>query len=102
MAEIRDYHDGRIGPMPANINKFNPVPGPNAQSITAVIKKNGRVSGYMLSNGEILPKEEAILRAKSGGINNIGIAMRDGQEYLRSLPDASTSNNLSSMPFFDD
>ncbi len=86
----------------ANISGLNPIPGLNAHNITAVIKRNGSITGYMLSNGEILNKDEAINRAKSGGINNIAVAMRKGNEYLRSLPDDSEANNLSSMPFFDD
>lgn len=79
-----------------------PAGGLTSQSITAVIKKSGRVSGYMLANGEILTKAETLRRAKEGGISNIMIAERDGSEYLRSIPDNSTENNLSSMPFFDD
>lgn len=93
-----NLQDGRIGPLPANINVMNPIPQPNAASITAVTRKNGRISGYQLSNGEIISKEQGIAMAKAGGIKGVGVASRKGNEYLRTLPDNWETNNLSSLP----
>ena len=79
-------------------DEFDPVPKPQAQSITAVVKKDGKITGYELSGGEIISKQEGILRAKNGEIKGVSIAHRKGSEYLRSLPDQKEDNNLSSMP----
>ncbi|HML46104.1 MAG TPA: DUF3892 domain-containing protein [Clostridia bacterium] len=75
-----------------------PTPKPDAQPITGLIKKGGRVTGYQLADGRILDKAEGIRLAKDGGIQGVGIATRNGNEYLKSLPDGSSSNNLSSLP----
>ncbi|MBE6070629.1 MAG: DUF3892 domain-containing protein [Clostridium butyricum] len=70
----------------------------NKKSITALIKKDGEVTGYELSNGEKVSKEEAIKLAKSHEILGVSISNRNGDEYLRSLPDQNEENNLSSLP----
>ena len=93
-----NLQDGRIGPLPANINVMNPIPQPNATSITAVTRKNGRISGYQLSDGTIISKEQGIAMAEAGKIRGVGIASRKGNEYLRTLPDNWEDNNLSSLP----
>ena len=36
--------------------------------------------------------------AKAGEIRGVGVAHRKDTEYLKSLPDASENNNLSSLP----
>ena len=75
-----------------------PIPKPDAQQIVALVKESGRVTGYQLSDGKILDKEEGVELAKQGGIQGVGIASRNGNEYLKSLPDGSESNNLSNLP----
>ena len=92
---------GRIGNLPANINIMNPVPNKDAKTITGLIRKNGKVSGYELSDGRVLSKREGVALAKQGGIRGVAIASRNGSEYLRSLPDGSESNNLGDLPFAD-
>lgn len=87
--------------LPMLANKENPIPKPDAKEITAVLKKGSRISGYQLSTGEILTKEEGISLARAGGIKGVGIATRKGNEYLRSLPDENDSNNLSNLPTID-
>ena len=89
---------GRIGNLPANINSMNPVPNKDAKTITGLIRKNGKVSGYELSDGRVLSKREGVALAKQGGIRGVAIASRNGSEYLRSLPDGSESNNLGDLP----
>lgn len=92
-------NDGMIGKMPANINKEIPVPNADAKTITALIKHSGEVTGYQLSSGEKISKEEGVSIAKSGGINGVAVGVsKKGEEYLRSLPDDNEANNLSSLP----
>ena len=90
--------NGRIGGLPANINIMNPVPNKDAKSITGLVRKNGKVSGYELSDGRVLSKREGVALAKRGGIRGVAIASRNGSEYLRSLPDGTASNNLGDLP----
>lgn len=75
-----------------------PTPNDNAQRITALLKESGKITGYQLSNGDILSKSEGIQLAKQGGIQGVGIAKRNGSEYLKSLPDGTEKNNLGSLP----
>ena len=90
--------NGRIGGLPANINIMNPVPNKDAKSISKLIRNNGKISGYQLSDGTVLSKSEGVALAKQGGIRGVAIASRNGSEYLRSLPDGSESNNLGDLP----
>lgn len=63
---------------------------------------NGEIIAYKLDNGETLEKTKAVELAKQGYINGVQVSVsKKGEEYLRSLPDGSKSNNLSSMPEFD-
>ena len=75
-----------------------PVPNDNAQQIVALLKQKGKVNGYKLANGEELDKAQAVNRARNGGIIGVGIASRNGNEYLKSLPDSSENNNLGNLP----
>ncbi|AOR22788.2 DUF3892 domain-containing protein [Clostridium taeniosporum] len=71
----------------------------NLESITAVVKKSGEITGYELSNGQRISKEEGVNMAKNGGISGVSVSVsKKGEEYLRSLPDEEESNNLSSLP----
>ena len=90
--------DGRIGNLPAHINIMNPVPNKDAKSITQLVRKNGKIAGYQLSDGRMLSKREGVALAKQGGIRGVAIASRNGSEYLRSLPDGDESNNLGDLP----
>jgi hypothetical protein len=82
------------------MNALNEIPTPNAdaQSITALQKESGRVTGYQLSDGRVIDKAEAVNLAKEGGIQGVGISNRNGNEYLKSLPDDTENNNLSNLP----
>jgi hypothetical protein len=75
-----------------------PTPKANAQRITALVKEIGRVTGYKLADGSILDKPQAVELAKQGGIAGVGISSRNGNEYLKSLPDDIENNNLSNLP----
>ena len=82
------------------MNALNEIPTPAASAprITALKKNAGRVTGYQLADGRILEKPEAVALARHGGIAGVGIANRKGNEYLKSLPDGTENNNLSSLP----
>lgn len=84
--------------LPQNINYMTPVPNKDAQNISKLIKKSGRVTGYELEGGTTLTKSEGVALAKQGGIKGVAIATRNGSEYLRSLPDGTDSNNLGNLP----
>jgi hypothetical protein len=75
-----------------------PKPKADAKRITALVKDGGRISGYQLSVGSILSKEEGVRLAREGGIQGVGIATRKGNEYLKSLPDDKEDNNLGNLP----
>lgn len=88
----------RIGNLPANINIMNPVPNKDAKTIMKLIRTNGKISGYQLSDGTVLSKADGVALAKQGGIRGVAIASRNGSEYLHSIPDGKESNNLGDLP----
>lgn len=75
-----------------------PTPKADAKEIVGLIKNSGRISGYMLSDGTKVSKEQGVSMAKTGEIKNVGIAHRKDTEYLKSIPDGSEDNNLGSLP----
>lgn len=79
---------------------FQAIPNPNADAmqIVALVKRGGKTTGYQLSDGQVLSKDEGIELAKNGGIKGVGVATRNGNPYLRSLPDQSEGNNLGRLP----
>lgn len=81
-------------------NALDAVPQPkaDAKEITGLLKSGGKITGYQLSDGETVTKEEGIAMAKAGEIRGVGVAHRKDTEYLKSLPDSTENNNLSSLP----
>lgn len=81
-------------------NTLDSIPDakPDAKDIVGLVKTDGRVNGYQLSDGSTVSKEEGVAMAKDGDINGVGIAHRDGKEYLKSIPDGNENNNLSNLP----
>ncbi len=81
-------------------NALDEVPQPkaDAKEITGLLKSGGKISGYQLSDGSTISKEEGVAMAKAGEIRGVGVAHRKDTEYLKSLPDGAESNNLSSLP----
>ena len=75
-----------------------PQVNPDAKQIVALVKKSGKVTGYQLSDNTIVEKQQAVDMAKQGQIAGVGIAHRGDTEYLKSIPDGSENNNLSSLP----
>ncbi len=75
-----------------------PTPNENAMTITGLVKEKGRITGYQLSDNRIVSREEGVSLAKAGNIKGVGIAHNKDTEYLKSIPDDSEDNNLSSLP----
>lgn len=88
--------------LPMNAMQEVPHPAPDAARIVALVKERGRVSGYKLSDGRVVEKEEGVKLAREGGIRGVGISARNGNEYLKSLPDGTEDNNLSHLPTVSD
>ena len=72
--------------------------GPDARKIIGLVKENGRVTGYQLSDHSIVKKQQAVNMAKQGQIGGVGIAHRGDTEYLKTIPDDSENNNLGNLP----
>ena len=75
-----------------------PEPKSDAKEVVGLVKTSGRVTGYQLSDGSTVSKEEGVNMAKAGEIEGVGIAHRKDNEYLKSLPDGSEDNNLGNLP----
>lgn len=75
-----------------------PTPKEDALSITGLVKKRGKICGYQLSDNRIISREEGVDMAKAGEIKGVGIAHKKDTVYLKSLPDGTEDNNLSSLP----
>jgi hypothetical protein len=79
-------------------NKEIPQPDANALDIVALVKDSGRVTGYELSDGRVVSRNEGVEMARDRLIKDVAIAENKGTEYLRSLPDNSDANNIGSLP----
>ena len=75
-----------------------PKASPDARKIIGLVKENGRVTGYQLSDHSIVKKQQAVNMAKQGQIAGVGIAHRGDTEYLKTIPDDSENNNLGNLP----
>ena len=75
-----------------------PQPKSDAREITGLLKSGGKITGYQLSDGATISKEEGVAMAKAGEIRGVGVAHRKDTEYLKALPDGSENNNLGSLP----
>lgn len=75
-----------------------PNPKSDAKEIVGLVKTSGKISGYQLSDGTTISKEQGVSMAKAGDIKGVGIAHRKDSEYLKSLPDGTESNNLGNLP----
>lgn len=77
-----------------------PVTNKDAKEIVGLIKENGKITGYKLSDQSCVSKLEAVSMAKQGNIRGVGIAHRGSTEYLKSIPDGRENNNLSNLPSY--
>lgn len=83
---------------PQNINQYTPNPGEDALTIVGLVKKSGKISGYQLSNGMKVTKAQGVDMAKMNQIQGVAVAVNQGTEYLRALPDGTENNNLGNLP----
>ncbi len=90
--------ENRSQAVPKAINEVTPTPDADALSITGLVKDSGKISGYQLSNGKNVSKEQGVQMAKENKIKGVAVAIKKGTEYLRSLPDDSENNNLGNLP----
>ena len=72
--------------------------GPDALKITALVKSGSTITGYQLSDGRIVSKEEGVELAKENKIQGVGVSHNKDTEYLKSIPDGTEDNNLSHLP----
>ena len=85
--------------LPNLANKVVSMGGPGAQAITKRIVNGADVVGYELESGQHVSVAEAVQMAKANELKYVGVSVaKDGDEYIRSLPDGDPSNNLSSLP----
>ena len=64
--------------------------------------EKGEISAYKLETGEILTKQQAVKYAKEGSIEEVSVVVsKNGEEFLRSLPDNTPDNNLENLPNID-
>ncbi|MBP3692359.1 MAG: DUF3892 domain-containing protein [Clostridia bacterium] len=75
-----------------------PHPLPDAKRIVGLVKRRGKVTGYKLSDDNVVSKEDAIVLAKQGKIKGVGIAHRKSTEYLKAVPNGSENDNLGNLP----
>lgn len=75
-----------------------PTPDDKAKAITGLVKKNGKITGYQLSDKTIVSKQEAVNMARQGKIKGVGIAHNADTEYLKSVPNGTEGDNLSNLP----
>ena len=75
-----------------------PKANADAKQIVGLVKQDGRVTGYKLSDNSIVKKPQAVTMAKQGEIKGVAIAHRGDVQYLKSIPDGSENNNLGNLP----
>ena len=70
-----------------------------SNKIVETIKdSSGEIKQYVLENGQTVEKAQGVEMAKNGQIDGVIIAhSKKGEEYLRTKPDGTEGNNLSSM-----
>lgn len=81
-------------------NALDEIPKANADAkqIVGLVKENGKITGYKLSDETFVAKPQAVQMAKQGDIKGVGVAHRGDTEYLKSIPDGSENNNLGNLP----
>ena len=81
-------------------NALDEIPKANADAkqIVGLVKENGKITGYKLSDETFVAKPQAVQMAKQGDIKGVGVTHRGDTEYLKSIPDGSENNNLGNLP----
>lgn len=71
---------------------------PDAKTITGLVKKEGKITGYQLSDNSVISKQQGVNMAKQGKISGVGVAHRGNTEYLKSIPNGNENDNLGNLP----
>ena len=79
-------------------NAYTPNPAPDALSIVGLIKSAGKITGYKLSDGRSVSRDEGVNLAKQNKIKGVAVAVKGKTQYLRGLPDDNEDNNLGNLP----
>lgn len=81
-------------------NTLDSIPHPDndAKKIVGLIKEQGRVTGYKLSDETLVSKADAVSMAKQGKISGVGIAHRGNTQYLKAIPNGKENDNLGNLP----
>lgn len=70
----------------------------NNKIVQTIKDSSGEIMQYVLENGTTVDKAQGVEMAKNGQIDDVIIAhSKRGEEYLRTKPDGTQGNNLSSM-----
>lgn len=70
----------------------------NNKIVQTIKDSSGEIMQYVLENGTTVDKAQGVEMAKNGQIDDVIIAhSKKGEEYLRTKPDGTQGNNLSSM-----
>lgn len=75
-----------------------PEATPDAKTITGLVKKEGKITGYQLSDNSVISKQQGVNMAKQGKISGVGVAHRGNTEYLKSIPNGNENDNLGNLP----
>lgn len=94
--------DNNYESLPMRALEDVPVAKAGAKKIVGLKKQSGKVTGYKLSDGSMISKQDGVSLAKSGEIKGVGVATRNGNEYLKSIPDDTENNNLGNLPTVSD
>ncbi len=66
--------------------------------VETIKNSSGEIMQYVLENGTTVDKAQGVEMAKNGQIEDVIVAhSKKGEEYLRTKPDGTERNNLSSM-----
>ena len=66
--------------------------------VETIKNSSGEITQYVLENGQTVEKAQGVEMAKNGQIEGVIVAhSRKGEVYLRTKPDGTEGNNLSSM-----
>lgn len=75
-----------------------PTPKNNAKTIVGLIKNEGKITGYKLSDNSKVSRDEAVNMALKGMISGVAIAHNGDTKYLKSIPNGCENDNLGNLP----
>jgi hypothetical protein len=75
----------------------------NGETVTATKKNSqGDIEEFQLQSGKIVSYQDAVTAVSSGNAKGLLVQKgNDGEQILRSAPDAHKENNLDNLPNFE-